>query len=41
LPKIAFDEGKHFELRESQTSYDALFDAEKRGIAGENRWFLK
>ena len=31
--------GENFELRETQSSYNAVFDAEKKDIDGENLWF--
>jgi len=31
--------GEDFELRETQSPYNAVFDAEKNDIDGENLWF--
>jgi len=30
---------KNFELRETQSPYNAVFDAEKNDIDGESLWF--
>jgi len=32
--------GKNFELRETQSPYNAIFDAEKNDIDGESLWLL-